>query len=134
MVRSCSQVNAYLIDPGPKIWRNHPNAFDPEKSTHADSDELFRSGVLEIPQFGQSSADCYVLAFLEGEGICADNLTIVFIKATAIVDDQIGGKRTDLLKSKTLSARDFQLFKIRVGKWSNHPLQRALREKAAQRF
>jgi len=70
------------------------------------------SGVLEIPQFGQSSAARYADAFLEGEEICADDLTIVVNKATAIVD----GKRTDLLKSKALSARDFKPFKIRVGK------------------
>ena len=70
------------------------------------------SGVLEIPQFGQSSADRYADAFLEGEEICADDLTIVVNKATAIVD----GKRTDLLKSKALSARDFKPFRIRVGK------------------
>ena len=70
------------------------------------------SGVLEIPQFGQSSADRYADAFLESEEICADDLTIVVNKATAIVD----GKRTDLLKSKALSARDFKPFRIRVGK------------------
>ncbi|MBF0208747.1 MAG: hypothetical protein HQK53_17915 [Oligoflexia bacterium] len=70
------------------------------------------SGVLEIPQFGQSSADRYADAFLEGEEICAEDLTIVVNKATAIVD----GKRTDLLKSKALSARDFKPFRIRVGK------------------
>ena len=70
------------------------------------------SGVLEIQQFGQSSADRYADAFLEGEEICADDLTIVVNKATAIVD----GKRTDLLKSKALSARDFKPFRIRIGK------------------
>ena len=70
------------------------------------------SGVLEIPQFGQSSANRYADAFLEGEEICADDLTILVNKATAIVD----GKRTDLIKSKALTARDFKPFKIRVGK------------------
>ena len=70
------------------------------------------SGVLEIPQFGQSSADRYADAFLEGEEICADDLTIVVNKTTTKVD----GKRTDLLKSKALSARDFKPFRIRVGK------------------
>lgn len=70
------------------------------------------SGLLEITQFGQSSADRYATAFLEGEEICADDLTIVVNKAIATVD----GKRTDLLKSKILSARDFKPFKIRVGK------------------
>lgn len=70
------------------------------------------SGVLEIPQFGQSDADRYADAFLENEENCADDLTIVVNKATAIID----GKRTDLLKSRALSARDFKPFKIRVGK------------------
>lgn len=70
------------------------------------------SGVLEIQKFGQSSADRYADAFLEGEEICADDLTIVVNKATAIVD----GKRIDLLKSKTLAVRDFKPFKIRLGK------------------
>ena len=70
------------------------------------------SGLLEIPQFGQSSADRYADAFLEGEEICADDLIIVVNKATAVVD----GKRTDLLKTKAISARDFKPFKIRVSK------------------
>ena len=70
------------------------------------------SGVLEIRQFGQSNADRYADAFLEGEEICADDLTIVVNKATAIVN----GKRTDLLKSKALTARNFKPFKIRVEK------------------
>ena len=69
------------------------------------------SGVLEVQQFGQSSADRYAAAFLEGEEVCAADLTIVVQKATAVVD----GKRTDLLKSKALSARDFKPFKIRIG-------------------
>ena len=70
------------------------------------------SGVLEVQQFGQSNADRYASAFLEGEEICADDLVIVVNKATAIVD----GKRTDLLKSKSITARDFKPYKIRIGK------------------
>lgn len=70
------------------------------------------SGVLEIQQFGQSSADRYADAFVEGEEFCADDLTIVVSKATAIVD----GKKTDLIKSKAISARNFKPFSIRVGK------------------
>lgn len=70
------------------------------------------SGTLEIQQFGQSSADRYADAFLEGEAICADDLTIVVTKASAM----IGGKRTDLLKTRTLTARDFKPFKLRLGK------------------
>jgi hypothetical protein len=70
------------------------------------------SGVLEVQQFGQSNADRYASAFLEGEEICADDLVIVVKRATAIVD----GKRTDLLKSKSITARDFKPYKIRIGK------------------
>ncbi len=70
------------------------------------------SGVLEVEQFGESNANRYAYAFLEGEEICNDDLTILVTKATAMVN----GKRTDLLKSKWLSARDFKPFKIRVGK------------------
>jgi hypothetical protein len=70
------------------------------------------SGVLEVQQFGQSSADRYADAFLEGEEICADDLTIVVNKATA----EVNGKRMDLLETKAISARDFKPFKIRVGK------------------
>jgi len=70
------------------------------------------SGLLAIEVFGQSSADRYAEAFLAGEEICADDLIIVVNKATAVVD----GKRTDLLKTRAISARDFKPFKIRVGK------------------
>lgn len=69
------------------------------------------SGFLEIEQFGESSANRYADAFLEGEEMCGDDLIIIVGKATAVVE----GKRTDLLKSKALSARDFKPFKIRVG-------------------
>ena len=70
------------------------------------------SDVLEVQQFGQSSADRYADAFFEGEEICAEDLVIVVNKATAIVD----GKRTDLLKSKAITVRDFKPFKIRIEK------------------
>lgn len=75
-----------------------------------DGDKV-ASGVLKVSQFGQSSVDRYAVAFLEGEEICEDDLTIVVNKATAIVD----GKRTDLLKSKKITARDFKPFKIHIG-------------------
>lgn len=76
------------------------------------SGKKIASGVLEIKRFGQSTADRYSEAFLEGEEICADDLTIVVTKATATV----AGKRTDLLKGKSLSPRDFKPFKLRIGK------------------
>ena len=70
------------------------------------------SSMLKVQDFGQSSADRYADAFFEGEEICADDLTIVVNKATAVVN----GQRTDLLKTKAISARDFKPFKIRVVK------------------
>jgi len=70
------------------------------------------SGVLEIAAFGQSAVDRHADAFLEGEEMCAGDLAIVVDKATAV----IGGKSTDLLKEKALSARDFKPFKIHIGK------------------
>ena len=70
------------------------------------------SGVLKIQEFGQSSVDRYSDAFLEAEEVCADDLTIVVNKATAIIN----GKQVDLLKTKTLSVRDFKPFKIYLGK------------------
>jgi hypothetical protein len=70
------------------------------------------SGILEIQEFGGSTADRYSQAFLEGEELCADDLTIVVSKATAIIN----GKQVDLLKTKMLSARNFKPFKIHLGK------------------
>lgn len=69
------------------------------------------SGVLEIEQFGNSSADRYAKAFIEGEELCEEKLAIVVNKATAIID----GKRIDLMKTKSLTSRDFKPFKIQVG-------------------
>lgn len=56
--------------------------------------------MLEILQFGQSSADRNAERMLRGEGEedCADDLTIVVNKATAVLD----GRPTDLLKTKGL--------------------------------
>jgi len=67
---------------------------------------------LEIESFGDSTATRYAYANLEGEEVCEDDLTIVVNSATA----SVGGKRTDLLKAKSLTARDFKPFKIRIGK------------------
>ena len=70
------------------------------------------SGTLEVQQFGQTSANRYADAFLESEETCADDLIVTVTKATAIIN----GKRVDLLKTKTLTPREFKPFKIRVGK------------------
>jgi hypothetical protein len=69
-------------------------------------------GVLKIKSFGQSEAERFATTIWEAEELCDDNLTIFVDKATAIV----AGKRTDLIRSKSLSARDFKPFKIRIGK------------------
>lgn len=70
------------------------------------------SGVLEVPQFGQSSATRYAEAYLEGEDLCEDDLTITVTKASAIID----GKRTDLVKSRILSDRKFRPYQIHIPK------------------
>ena len=70
------------------------------------------SGVLSIKELGQSQADRYANASIEGEEVCEDNLTIVVNKATAIIN----GKKVDLLKTKQLTVRDFKPFKIRLNK------------------
>lgn len=70
------------------------------------------SGVLEVPQFGQSSATRYAEAYLEGEDLCDDDLTITVTKASAMID----GKRTDLVKSRVFVARDFKSYKIKIQK------------------
>lgn len=129
MVASCLAAPAYAVDfwHSSTVWAGQGQcsavfSFDSETEEITDlqvtvavvnkAGEKVSSGVLEIQQFGQSSADRYADAFLEGEEICADDLTIVVNKATAIVD----GKHIDLLKSEALSSRDFKPFKIRVGK------------------
>jgi interleukin receptor mimic protein A len=70
------------------------------------------AGVLEVPQFGQSSATRYAEAYLEGEDLCEDNLTIRVTKASAMID----GKRTDLLNSRILTARKFHPYEIYISK------------------
>ncbi len=68
-------------------------------------------GVLEIPEFGGSSATRYEDTLLESEQVCEDSLALVVDKATAVVE----GKPVDLLKEGGLSVRDFKPFRIRVG-------------------
>jgi hypothetical protein len=102
----CSAV--FLFDSGMKEIKN----LELTVSAVNKVGKKVASGLLAIEVFGQSSADRYAEAFLWGEEICADDLIIVVNKATAVVD----GKRTDLLKTRAISARDFKPFKIRVGK------------------
>lgn len=70
------------------------------------------SGILEIAHFGESSADRYADAALEGEVFCEEELAIVVNKASAIV----ANKRIDFLKSGGLFVRDFKPITIRIGK------------------
>lgn len=72
---------------------------------------VVESGTLTIERFGQSSADRYAVAYLEGENICEPDLAIEVKGATAMID----GIRVDLLKSNRLQVRPFQPFKIRLG-------------------
>jgi len=81
------------------------NAFD-------KSGKIVTSGVLEVDQFGGGGAGRYATAFLESEDICADGLTIVITKASAIIKD----KKLDLLKAKLIRIRNFQPYKILIKK------------------
>ena len=72
------------------------------------SGKVVTSGVLEVDQFGGGGAGRYATAFLESEQICADGLTIVITKASAMINE----KRIDLLKSKLISVRSFQPYRI----------------------
>ena len=69
-------------------------------------------GILQVNSFGDSNATRYAEAFLEGEAICAESLTILVTKATATIDN----KRVDLLATKNLSVRSFKPFAIQIGK------------------
>lgn len=71
--------------------------------------ETVMHGELAIDQFGQSSAERYADAFLEGEAVCADNLTIQIEEATARLD----GRLIDLLATQSLTPRDFRPLPIR---------------------
>jgi beta-galactosidase GanA len=76
------------------------------------SGKSIESAVLSVKDFGSSSSTRYAEDAIESERICADGLMIVVTKASAIVN----GKRTDLIKTKGISTRDFKPFKIRIGK------------------
>ncbi len=66
--------------------------------------------VLEISQFGESSAMRYASVLIEDEAMCGDSLSIVVNQASAFVD----GQRTDLLQNQILTTRDFRPFAIRI--------------------
>ena len=76
------------------------------------SGKVITSGVLEVDQFGGPGAGRYASAFLESQDICSDGLTIVITKASAVIND----KKIDLLKSKLISIRKFQPYKILLRK------------------
>lgn len=71
--------------------------------------DIVLEGELAIDQFGQSSAERYADAFLEGEAVCAENLTIEVEEATARLD----GRQIDLIATQSLTPRDFRPLPIR---------------------
>lgn len=66
--------------------------------------------VLEISQFGESSAMRYASVLIEDKAMCDDSLSIVVNQASAFID----GQRTDLLQNQVLTSRNFQPFAIRI--------------------
>lgn len=73
-------------------------------------DRVVAQDTLEIDSLGESNADRYASAFFEGEALCDLDLSIRILKATALVD----GGTIDLIKSRTLSVRDFKPYPIRL--------------------
>ena len=71
--------------------------------------ETVMEGELAIDQFGQSSAERYADAFLEGEAVCSEDLTIQIEEATARLD----GRHIDLIATQSLTPRDFRPLPIR---------------------
>lgn len=126
-VACCIAMPARAIDfwHSSTVWANHGmcsalftfDSMDETKNLQVAvnavnrSGKVVASGVLEVAEMGQSNANRYQNAFLAGEGVCGDDLTIIVKSATAIVN----GKRVDLLRTKALTARDFKPFKIRIG-------------------
>ncbi|ELJ8531342.1 hypothetical protein RUK45_003421, partial [Vibrio cholerae] len=74
--------------------------------------EKVASGLIEVPHFGQSTADRYIDVSLEDEAFCDEDITIVVTNAEAVID----GNNTDLLKKKLISTREFKPFNIIVDK------------------
>ena len=70
------------------------------------------SSTLTVHSIGVNSVERYAEAYLEGEEVCSDELTIVVTKATAVIQ----GKTLDLLKAKMITAKSYRPFKIRIEK------------------
>jgi hypothetical protein len=70
------------------------------------------SDVLQISRFGVSSSDRYTYAFLEGEELCNDDLSIVVEQAAATIDDH---HYTNLLEAQQLKVQQFEPFRIILG-------------------
>lgn len=67
-------------------------------------------GVIELEDFGESSADRYAIGYWESELACDDNLYLVVTEAKADID----GVREDLLEKGLLRAREFAPYQIRI--------------------
>ena len=100
----CSAV--FFFDSGLQSIENLQVSF----SALNPSGENVATGILEIANFGNGSADRYADAFAESEHFCDDDLTIIVDQATAIIE----GKQVDLLAKKALVPEDFKPFKIRT--------------------
>lgn len=65
---------------------------------------------LTVAEFGGSGVDRYADATIDGAEVCDDGLTLQVKSASAALD----GKPTDLLAAKSLTAREFKPFPIRL--------------------
>jgi hypothetical protein len=65
---------------------------------------------LTVAEFGGSGVDRYADAMIDGAEVCHDGLTLQVKSASAALD----GKPTDLLAARSLTAREFKPFTIRL--------------------
>lgn len=66
---------------------------------------------ITLDDAGDSNATRYGTGYLISDIYCDDGLKIVVTKASAVIN----GKKTDLVKTKKLTVRDFKPFTIQVG-------------------
>lgn len=66
---------------------------------------------ITLDEAGDSDATRYGIGYLVSDVYCDDGLKIVVTKASAVIN----GKKTDLVKTKKLTVRDFKPFTIQVG-------------------
>lgn len=74
------------------------------------SNKVVAQDVIEVEEFGGSSADRYATGYWHSEIACDDDLRLVVTQANAVVDDE----RMDLLARQALDIRPFVPYEITI--------------------